>query len=82
MRHWHIGGLFVKTLRDELLRHRLNPRDLSLHYLGHIDNLVGVLNLRDLGILGHLVGRRSVRAYAPRCALGKCPSPRPRESLP
>ena len=24
---------------------------------------------------GHLVDRRSVRAYAPRCALGVCPSP-------
>ena len=49
---------------DELLRrnfhglqHSLNSRDLELHHHKHIDNLVGVQSLWELGVLGHLVDR-------------------------
>ena len=55
------------------LQHSLNPRDLSLHHHRHFDNVVDVLNLRDLRMLCHLVDlvdRRSVRVFALRCALG------------
>ena len=46
------------------LRRRLSLRDLSLHHHSDIDNLVDVLNLRELGMLGHLVDKRSVGAPA------------------
>ena len=50
------------------LQHSLNSRDLSLHHHRHIDNFVDVVNLRDLGMFGHLVDRLSVRVYALGCA--------------
>ena len=69
-----LGHLVERDFHD--LQLTVNPRDLSLHQHRHIDNLVDVINLWELGVLGHLVDRRSVCAYAPRCARGVCPSPR------
>ena len=47
--------------RDFLcLQQSLILRNLSLHHHRHVDKRVDVQILRDLGVLGHLVDRRSV----------------------
>ena len=50
------------------IKHSLNSRDLSLHHHRQIGNFVDVIDLRNLGMFGHLVDRLSVRVYAPGCA--------------
>ena len=43
------------------LQHSMNLRDLSLHHHRRIDNnLVDARNLRELGMLGHLVDREAL----------------------
>ena len=45
------------------LCHRLNPRVLSLHQQQRVDKRVDISYLRDLGVLGRLVDRRTVRRW-------------------
>ena len=57
--HVHCSADEVRRRDFHSLRNRLYPRYLSLHHHTEIDRLVDVLILCELGVLGHLVDRRS-----------------------